>query len=347
MLSPALPLNFDEPPAPPDWLVGGLIERETVTVMSADSGVGKSIICQGLAVALLRGDTWLGRGIVDAERVVYIDEENFARVVRRRLQAFGMTNADRAGLRYYCRIGVALGDPAPSGKPWATEVEETLEAFVPDLLVIDTAAAAAAVDVNDNDAVARFYARVLRPLASYCSVILLHHERKPAEGGRRHAGHAMMGARQWAGQADAHLALSLAGEFEDDEQADGTSHQRHPLKLEMPKSRDGASRSAQTYFSVRSAKAPDGTLRRLWLEVDEAPGDRREAAQREWALKVAAIIRDAGGELSTGALAASLGVDPDQGNFKRGLRRLHESGRLSRPGHGSWAVPAGQDKMPF
>lgn len=342
MLSPALPLNFDEAPAPPDWLVDGLIERETITVMSADSGVGKSIICQGLTVALLQGQPWLGRDIIDAERVVYIDEENFARVVRRRLQAFGMTNEERANLRYYCRIGVQLGDGE-----WMQRTEETLATFGPDLLVIDTAAAATTVDVNDNDSVTRFYSRILRPLASYCAVILLHHERKPAEGGKRHAGHAMMGARQWAGQADAHLALSLAGEFEDEEQDDGSTLQRHPLKLEMPKSRDGASKAAQTYFSVRSEKGPDGTSKWMRLEVDEGPSDARAAKQLEWALRVEGIIREAGGKMTTADIAAAISTDPDNGSFKRALRKMNEDGRLSRPEHGVWAVPTAQREMPF
>lgn len=338
MLGPALPLNFDEPPSPPDWLVEGLIERETVTVMSADSGVGKSIICNGLTVNMIQGKPWLGRD-THGERVVIIDEENFARVIRRRLQAFGMTNADRANVLYFNRIGTSLGED-----DWFSRTEATLQKFQPDLLIIDTAAAATCVDVNDNTAVARFYSQVLRPLAYYCAVILLHHERKPATGaagGKRHAGHAMMGARQWAGQSDAHIALEVMGEFEEMEQDDGTLLQRHPIKLEMPKSRDGASKSALTHFAVTSLKESDGeTLRWLRLEVDHAPRDASAQRQAEWADKVEGIIRDLGGSATKTQIADALGVpDPNSGALARGLRRMHDDGRISRPEHGVYALP--------
>ncbi len=343
MLGPALSLNFDEPPAAPDWLVEGLIERETVTVMSADSGVGKSIICNGLTVSMVQGRSWLGRQTY-GERVVVIDEENFARVIRRRLQAFGMTNADRENVLYFSRIGTSLGEG-----DWFTKTEETLQRFAPDLLIIDTAAAATAVDVNDNTAVARFYSQVLRPLAYYCAVILLHHERKPATGaagGKRHAGHAMMGARQWAGQSDAHIALEVMGEFEETEQDDGTLLQRHAIRLEMPKSRDGASKSALTHFAVTSLKETDGqTLRWLRLDVDNPPQDTSAARQREWAEAVSAIILDLGGTARLADIADRLDVDPKSGALARGLRRMHTDGYLTRPEHGVYGLPPDPEQM--
>lgn len=352
-LGPALKLNFDAAPEPPDWLVEGLIERETVTVMSADSGVGKSIICNGLVVSLLHGDDWLGRAMSHPGargepgfrgRAVVIDEENVARVVRRRLQAFGMTNEDRANLLYFSRIGTSLGEG-----DWFDRTSETLQRFDPDLLVIDTAAAATSVDVNDNTAVANFYSKVLRPLAYHCAVILLHHERKPATGqaGKRHAGHAMMGARQWAGQSDAHLALEGRGEFEEEEQTDGTLLQRHPLKLEMPKSRDGASKSATTHFSVTSLKEVDGeTLRWLRLEVEDIePGDPRARQQAEWAEGVLRIIENLGGKARLSEIASALGAEPSSGALARGLRRLNEDGLIERPEHGVYQIPPPQTEM--
>lgn len=342
MLSPALPLNFDEPPAPPDWLVDGLIERDTVTVVSADSGVGKSVICNGLTVAIIQGQPWLDRE-THGERVVVIDEENYKRVIKRRLQAFGMTNDDRPNLRYFNRLGIALGEG-----DWFEKTEATLAHFAPDLLIIDTAAAATAVDVNDNTAVARFYAKVLRPFTEYCAVLLLHHERKPpaAGAGKRHAGHAMMGARQWAGQSDAHIALERVSDIEEERLDDGRLRKRYQIRLEQPKSRDG--KSVDMHISLVSEHESDGdTLRWMRLELDDGPVDARLAKQAEWAAKVEAIIGAHGGSMMTGELAAAMGTDPENGSFKRAMRKLNEDGRVSRPEHGVWSLPPPQDAMPF
>jgi RecA-family ATPase len=234
VLGRALPLDFSGPMPPPDWLVSGLVERGTITMLSADSGVGKSFISASMAVAIIQGKPWLGRKTY-GQRVMIVDEENFARIVHSRLRSLGMTNADRAQMRYFLRVGVQLGT-----SDWFERLREEMDVFHPDMLIIDTAAAATSIEMNDNNAVARLYGTALRPLADEAAVLLLHHERKPQAGGKRDAGHAMMGARQWAGQADAHLALERLGEVVE-ESVPGGFRRRYPLRLEMPKSREGQS----------------------------------------------------------------------------------------------------------
>jgi RecA-family ATPase len=254
------PLYFDfsgEPPEP-DWLVDGLLERGTVTVLSADSGAGKSLLCKSMIVAMLQQRPWLGRS-THGQRAMVIDEENFRRVVHTRFRALGMTNDDRPNLRYFLRLGVQLGQDS-----WDRLVEEELKEFLPDVLIIDTASAATGTDVMDNSSVARLYSGTLRPLADACAVILLHHERKPQQGGRRHAGYAMMGARQWAGQADAHLALERLGDVESGWTDDGIECKRYPMKLEMPKSRDGMSVSEN--IVILSQHGTDGRPIRMRVQ---------------------------------------------------------------------------------
>ncbi len=50
-----------------------------------------------------------------------------------------------------------------------------------------------------------------------CAVLVLHHERKQSKDNPKWSGQAMMGARQWAGQADAHMTLTVESEFNEDE----------------------------------------------------------------------------------------------------------------------------------
>ena len=259
MLGRAVTFDFSGPPPAADYLVDGLLERGTITVLSADSGAGKSLIAASMAVAMMQSRPWLGRRTT-GKRVMFIDEENFYRVIFGRLLALGMTNEDRQNLLYFLRLGVALG----SGD-WMERVREEMDDFHPDLLVVDTAAAATNVELNDNSAVARLYATSLRPLVDDAGMLLLHHERKPQGSYQRHAGHAMMGARQWAGQADSHLALERLGDVAVEALSDGRMLRRYPLKMEMPKNRDG--RSVNEKIAIVSEHNP-GSTQPTWLRVD-------------------------------------------------------------------------------
>ncbi|MGH8574237.1 MAG: AAA family ATPase, partial [Gammaproteobacteria bacterium] len=195
--------DFERDTEPPDWLADGVIERGTVTVLSGDTSAGKSLLADALSVAVLKGGDWLGRDVQRGRVVLYIDEENHRRLVRDRLRAFGLTNGDRDGLRYFLRAGVALGDAR-----WNAWLTRQAQEYRADLVVIDTASSATAGDVNDNSRVAALYRDGLRPATvGGAAVLLLHHERKSSGDYPRNASQAMMGARAWAAQADAHIAI--------------------------------------------------------------------------------------------------------------------------------------------
>lgn len=245
--------DFSGPPPEPDWLIEDFIERGTVVLISADSGVGKSMVMMSAEVAMIQGRPWLGHA-THGQRVMVIDEENFRRVVHTRLHAMGMTNADRTNMHYFLRKGVALG-----ADDWAERVLEEVEDFKPDLLVIDTASSATAVEINDNSGVAKLFRDHIRPLADETAVVVLHHERKPQQGSgsKRSAGHEMMGARQWAGQADSHLACKKIGDKPELEPMhDGSLRKTFRVEMEMPKDRDGM--AATQKLAIVSDHDPDG-----------------------------------------------------------------------------------------
>lgn len=251
-----LELDPDAPPEPPDYLVDGRIERGTVTALAGDTGTAKSFTAQSLVIATVeRRDAWLGRRLKPGEgRVLVIDEENPRRLVGARLTALGLTTANKGRLRYFHQQGVRLGDG--ESNEW---LRAELEAHPADLLVIDTATAATAVDLLDNTEVTRLYADVLRPLAAQfgLAIVLLLHERKPGPGGS--AGPRSMrslGARSWIGQADSQLILSRSGEGTEETQADGTIALQTRFTLDVGKLRDGggANREALTVTSELSAE---------------------------------------------------------------------------------------------
>lgn len=250
MLGVPLRFDFSGPPPDPDWLIEDFIERGTVVLLSADSGVGKSMVMMSAELAMIQGKPWLGHA-THGQRVMVIDEENFKRVVHSRFHAMGMTNADRQNMRYFLRLGVSLG-----ADDWTERVLEEIEDFKPDLLVIDTASAATAVDVNDNSGVSKLFRDHIRPLADETAVVILHHERKQQSGQQRRAAHDMMGARQWGGQADSHLACKKISEKPQTEPLqDGTLRKTFRVEMEMPKDRDGA--AATQKLQIVSEHDPD------------------------------------------------------------------------------------------
>jgi RecA-family ATPase len=80
----ALRFDLDADPEPIQWIVEGLLEAGTICVLSGDTSVGKSQLALALAAAMLTGGTWLGHDVPQG-RVLYIDGENYRRIVHDRL----------------------------------------------------------------------------------------------------------------------------------------------------------------------------------------------------------------------------------------------------------------------
>lgn len=320
--------DFERDMEPPDWLVDGVIERGTVTVLSGDTAAGKSIVADALTVAVLKGEPWLGVE-VQRGRVLYVDEENHRRIVRDRLKAFGVTNADRDGLRYFLRAGACLGE-----RQWNEWLAEQAQSHRADLVVIDTASSATRGDVNDNTAVAALYRDALRPATiSGAAVLVLHHERKQT-GEFRNASQSMMGARQWAGQADAHLALKATGKLTDVAGDDGRACQRYPVELEMPKVRDGQP-ALPAALAIVSERNSAGRLE--WMALEEA--EPRVSSDDAFAARIVAFLSERE-QAQNGEIAATLKVGRNDGRLRRALDGLQAEGRVRKVERGTYAVAA-------
>jgi hypothetical protein len=313
----ALSFNFEAELPAPDWIVVRSIERGTVVVLSGDTGAAKSIVASSLIPAVLNGDDWLGLR-TEAERVSIIDEENPGRLVQARLRALGVDNAMRERFRYLSREGIALGDGGRSDA-W---LRMHLEDFQPDLLIIDTLMAACAVeDTNSNSEAVRIM-KFLRGLARehQCAILLLHHERKQNKDYPSSSGQAMMGARQWAGQADAHMTLTVDSELIEEE-AEQNGHKRlHRTFRWRPaeKDRDGRANRLQR-ISVDSEKDADGRL--LSMRVSNE-GEIEEASTETEALAYAIgqFVQRADSSAPTGEVALAVGRKADDSTFKRALK---------------------------
>lgn len=323
------PLVLDADDEPPDWLVTRLIERGTVVVASGDTGAAKSIVASSLLPVALRREPWLGCG-TSIERVLVVDEENPPRLARARLRALGVPKGSRDRLRYFNREGIAIGD----GGYWDAWLRGQLGEFRPDLLTIDTLMAACDLeDTNSNGEAVRFMKR-LRGLAEEfgMAVLVLHHERKQSKDNPRSSGQAMMGARQWAGQADSHMTLTTESDFIETETAEGTFETRRTFKWRpAEKDRDGQLNRPRR-LAVTSERDADKRLR--WMEVeDEGPIDG-ESARDATETRILEALRDADGDLTRPEVAAICGErEPREpsGAFKRVLSGLVDAGQVEKP----------------
>ena len=332
-----LELDFDVEPEPPRYAVDRTFERSTVSVVSGDTGAAKSITAAALVIAVVGGGDWLDRA-VHVRRVVVLDEENPARLVRARLRALGMTNAQREALRYFNRIGTRIGQG-----DWLSWLRSEAASHRADLILIDTAMAATAAEVNDNDGVAALYGELRRLAADLdIAIVLLHHERKPQVGQTRDPGQAMMGARQWAGQADTHLSLAVAGPLLDEPTESGHRRLRRPFTLRMPKERTGEPNTAET-VAVTSEK--DGAGRLLWLKVEnEGPVESPTDAAEQLAHRIGTTLVERG-ETRSGELARLLGHETNDGTFTRACNKAEEMGLAHKVKRGVWARPASTPEM--
>jgi hypothetical protein len=338
-LSGPSPLSFDlddDPPAPV-WVVVDQVQRKQVVAVSADTGAAKSIVAQHLAVQGVAGLPWLGNE-TRLDRVLYLDEENPRSTVVRRLKAMGLQNREFGSkLRYYNREGLSIGDGGQTDA-W---VDQECESFRPDLIIIDTLMAATAIaETNDNGQAVKMM-KHLRALAERfnCAVLVLHHERKRSKEHPNSSGQAMMGARQWAGQADVHMTLTVASPLDVRDfgpplpadanaaelAADGRVSREAARSLRktfrwLPaeKDREGEPNLPQL-VSVTSEKGEDRRLLWMLVENEGALVDEQPTEEDALAVQIGAFVQTQPGEVKRSDIAQGVGRDAEDITFKRSL----------------------------
>ncbi len=324
--------DFDAAPERPEWGVEGLIPRQGVAVLSADTGACKTWAVHDLMVAAAMERPWLDRQ-VNLRRALVVDGENPEPVVRGRLRALGMTNERRDRLAYYCGQGILIGQ---------RDTREQFEALIaehqPDLLAIDTVMAATAVaDVNDNNEIAELFAYVRGLVREYrLLVVMLHHERKPQQGQGGSRGHAMMGGRQWAGQSDVHLALRVAAS-EEEQREDGRVAGRTTLRLDMPKNRLGVPIRPQRL--VLETLNEDSMLMNAQLRCEGAI-EREQSATDDLLGQIINVLTRADQCLQKKDIAERVGSPAGDRSFERALKHGKDKGLLVSPKHGQYAAGA-------
>jgi hypothetical protein len=328
-----LEFDFELPPEPPNYVVTGLFERGTVNIVSSDTGAGKTWLSCSLIAAALGQTEWLGRD-VEARRVIAIDEENPPAVIRGRLRALGVTNEQVVNLRYSSRQGASIGDADWNG--WLLEQATEHGA---DLILVDTVMAATNItEVNDNTEAVAIY-KGLRAVAEEAdlAVVLFHHHRKSQAGQPRGGGQAMMGGRQWAGQADTHLTLQKKTSDAAETQ-DGRSE--YQVELRVEKLRNGIEPPPEE-IQIEACNE-DGCL--VSAAVQSLGVAKREPSKSEVLARRMRDSLNGSGPVKIGRLAETLGEEKGSGTWERARNLALREGWIVRAREGTGVYDAGAEE---
>jgi hypothetical protein len=180
---------------PRKFIYGKHYLRGAVSMTVADGGVGKSTlaIAEGIAIAL--GRNLLGVPVPEPLEVLYINLEEPADEIRRRVHAvcqhYKIDPKELNG-RFFYQSGLDHPIIAASMERGRIVVGDLPRAFAflgYDVLIVDPFVGAHGVAENDNtavDAVAKQFAKIAA--SENMAVELMHHVRKPMAGGQTETG---------------------------------------------------------------------------------------------------------------------------------------------------------------
>jgi hypothetical protein len=190
------------PPAEPEWEWRGWYARGDVVLAAGDPGVGKSLVAlAGSVTAALGGGELLGEPIA-ARRVLFFDLESPEDVAYARLYAFGLRGRTD-GFEYVHRPAYFNLLDAEC----LARLRSSIAAASAGLVVIDSLRRAApGLDENDSRQVS-ILLTALRDIAAElgCTILVIHHPRKPVGDAKVEALYAARGSGDLIGSVDSYL----------------------------------------------------------------------------------------------------------------------------------------------
>jgi hypothetical protein len=315
LLAELIPASGLDGIPPPDPLVDGLLDRNSLARVIGKSGHGKSFFMIDIAGHVALGEDWHGHKVSQGD-VVYMVAEG-ASGIRKRVRAWEKHHE------------VELGDkvkflPRPvqvAGKEWKTWVA-AMHALQPALIVIDTQArVTAGANENGPEDMGVLVARLelLRKYTDAC-IVLVHHKGHSGDHGRGHSSViAAMDAEIEVTREDKAKIAILSTKQKDEEDfdpirlqgikvyvdidgkqrsslvlvepgADGLEPDGHPFDeivtvSEMSSARDRVAAALYRTFVEGSSGATKGEIKTVVLKTDRGPNGRAMSARtflRSW-----------------------------------------------------------------
>jgi RecA-family ATPase len=225
-------------PPPREWIVSNYIPHKTVTLLSGDGSIGKSLLALQLAVARATAREWIGL-LPEPGRTLILSAEDDADEMHRRLEDirkfYGVRMADLADIRLVDLVGEdSILGSLMKGQIEPTTMYNALDAYLtewkPSLVILDVLADMFSGDENSRPQSRQFIGLLKRLARKHdCAFLLLAH---PSLTGLN-TGSGMSGSTGWNDAVRSRLYFQTA------KASDGTEPNKNLRTLEGKKSNYG------------------------------------------------------------------------------------------------------------
>ena len=169
-------------PTKPDWLVKGILERNTLAAVVGESGSGKSFIVVDIACCIATGTPWHGRDVQQGP-VVYLAGEGRSGLIRR-IGAWAHHHSANPETLMLSSRAIDLGDNHDQQPKVSAAIREM--PTPPALIVIDTLARHSSAAEASNEEMSKFITNLDALKDEFnATVAIIHHVGKDAEKGAR------------------------------------------------------------------------------------------------------------------------------------------------------------------
>jgi RecA-family ATPase len=179
------PTEWEGLPVPPrEWIVPGYIPHKTVTLLSGDGSVGKSLLALQLAAGRALAREWIGL-MPEPGRTLILSAEDDADEMHRRLEDirkfYGARMTDLAGMQLVDLVGEdSILGALTRGQIEPTPMYHALDAYLaewqPDLTILDVLADMFSGDENSRPQSRQFIGLLKRLGRNHaCAILLLAH----------------------------------------------------------------------------------------------------------------------------------------------------------------------------
>jgi hypothetical protein len=272
---------------PDNWLVENLISEEECGFIAGGPKWGKSIFAQNLSMCMAAGHTFLNTfEVVRSCKVLYINLEISRKNLQRRFQLM----KESAGFTYPRDnlVHISLKGIKLDTQQTFSHLEQQIKYHKPDVVIVDCLYRAVRMSLDKTDTTAPFLDNLSKLIETYqCTVIIVHHYRKPSEKKRFNYG---------AGEMAGSYALHGFGDFYITFKAHTKDRNKLRLDFEMRNCQEPPSMTV-----IRNNET-------LWYEYGgEAPEERGKGRIKEgnvW--DVVDTIKEQGGQMENPALVISL-----------------------------------------
>lgn len=160
---------------PIKWLIDGLIPEEAITIMPGASGSFKTWLAMSMALSIANGKNFLDIFTTRQANVLIIDEEGGERLYSERFKLLGAPNNSPVYLMSMTNF-VANKDKINN------IIKECKKKNI-ELIIIDSLVRVNTGDENSSRDIAKFFSLLRLITKESISILIIHHNRKPGQGG--------------------------------------------------------------------------------------------------------------------------------------------------------------------